>query len=557
MPGTGEDYAGYRIEREIGRGGMGVVYLAEHVHLQRRVALKLLPADFAQDESFRQRFIRESRLAASLNHPNIVPIYDAGDAEGLLYISMLYVDGGDLKKIITSNLGLDLSRTISLLDQVAGALDEAHDRGMVHRDVKPQNMLVERTRRGERAYLTDFGLTKRFDSKSGITTTGTIVGTVDYIAPEQLEAQPVDRRTDIYSLGCVLYECLSGKVPFDRPSFTSVITAHLHSPPPRLSDVRPDLPGGLEDVIARALAKSPDDRYATCGELIDAVRMVQSQEGTHTGRVRPGETVVGPAEPHLGPARPIPDGLPGQVVPRDHDIAVPQDQQLGTKPPGDVASEKSMRKPQGSRAIVIAAAAVVVALAGVLLFFLVSGSEPNRSANDATGATSESTPASGGFTPRSLTSFSGPAESLLPPTLGDLELETTDNSALNCAGGASVFGPADKAQELSQSSATYVSSGAVEFVIHNLCLYSSKTSADSDARATVIVRKRDGFTVVEEREVVSEDGARVGFAVLLERPNAGEGEIRESLVWSNGTLSASLNAEETGVVVDLFGELPY
>ncbi|HEX9235366.1 MAG TPA: serine/threonine-protein kinase, partial [Actinomycetota bacterium] len=208
-PRIGSVIAGYRIDSLIGRGGMSVVYLAEDLNLGRKIALKVLAPELAGDARFRERFVRESRLAASLEHPNIIPIHDAREADGVLYIAMRYVEGTDLKGLIKEEGRLDPGRTLSIVGQVAGALDAAHARGLVHRDVKPGNILIARASESggpEHVYLSDFGLTKRATSDSGITATGQFVGTLDYAAPEQFEGKPLDGRTDQYSLGCCLYE---------------------------------------------------------------------------------------------------------------------------------------------------------------------------------------------------------------------------------------------------------------------------------------------------------------------------------------------------------------
>ena len=240
----GTVFAGYRVESLLGRGGMSVVYLAEHVRLGRKVALKVLASPLTHDESYRERFIRESQRAADLDHPNVIPIYDAGeieggDTDGLLYIAMRYVDGSDLRTLVRRDGQLSVGRTIFMLEQVAAALDAAHDRDLIHRDVKPSNILVAEP--SEHVYLTDFGVAKQTTAPD-LTRTGVFVGTVDYAAPEQIEGLTLDRRTDIYALGCVLYECLAGRPPFDREAEVAVMHAHLATPPPKLTDVRPDLP---------------------------------------------------------------------------------------------------------------------------------------------------------------------------------------------------------------------------------------------------------------------------------------------------------------------------
>src|SRR5688572_26806426 len=273
QPGT--EIAGYRIESMIGRGGMAVVYRAEDTRLGRKVALKLLTPQLADSEQFRQRFIRESRLAASLDHPNIVPIYEAGEADGQLFIAMRYVIGADLKGVLAEQGGqLPLAWTLRLFGQIGNALDSAHRAGLVHRDVKPGNILVtadERSRspRGDHVYLTDFGLTKRTAELSGgLTGTGHFLGTVDYVSPEQIQGRPVGSGTDIYALGCVLYECLTGQLPFRRDDDAALLWAHLVEAPAPINGIRPEVPAAVDAVVTRAMAKDPADRYGSCEELL-------------------------------------------------------------------------------------------------------------------------------------------------------------------------------------------------------------------------------------------------------------------------------------------------
>ena len=261
---------GYRIRALLGRGGMGVVYLADHIALGRAVALKILAPELAEDERFRARFLSESRLAASLEHPHIVPIYDAGEADGLLYIAMRYVEGADLRTVIRREGALDAQRAVEIVGQVAGALDAAHERGLVHRDVKSRNVLIAREDGGDHCFLSDFGLVKTASSESSVAHRGQLLGTIEYVAPEQIEGRMVDARADVYSLGCLLYECLTGEVPFRRDAEVAVIYAHLVEEPSPPSRLRPELPAGFDNVVAKAMAKSPKDRYRRCGELADA-----------------------------------------------------------------------------------------------------------------------------------------------------------------------------------------------------------------------------------------------------------------------------------------------
>jgi serine/threonine protein kinase/DNA-binding SARP family transcriptional activator len=270
QPGT--VVAGYRIERTLGRGGMSVVYLAEHDWLQRKVALKVLAPQLAEDERFRERFVRESRLAASLDHPNVIPIFEAGASGADLFIAMRYVEGTDLRTLLHEGGALEPARAVDIVRQVAAALDAAHEQGLVHRDVKPGNVLLARQRgseAGEHVYLSDFGLTKRSASDSGITGTGQFVGTLDYAAPEQFKGDTPDVRTDVYSLGCVLFECLTGHPPFRSENDAGLMYAHLQEPPPAVTAEKPEMPKQIDAVVTRAMAKAPEDRQASAGGLVD------------------------------------------------------------------------------------------------------------------------------------------------------------------------------------------------------------------------------------------------------------------------------------------------
>jgi serine/threonine-protein kinase len=272
--GTGTRVGGFRVLSTIGESEMAIVYLAEEIESGRRVALKLLSPKLANDERFRQRFLRESELAASLDHPNVVETIASGeDASGSLYLAMTYVDGSDLRDILRREAPLEPKRAVELVSQVADGLDVAHKSGLVHRDVKPGNILVAfDDDRGERAYVCDFGLARHVSSVSSLTGDRGFVGTIDYVPPEQIEGKTIDGRSDVYSLGCVLYEALTGTRPFDRESELSVVFAHLNEPPPAATAMRPELTVAFDEVFRRALAKDPDERYGSCGELADAAR---------------------------------------------------------------------------------------------------------------------------------------------------------------------------------------------------------------------------------------------------------------------------------------------
>jgi len=261
----------YLLGEVLGRGGMGVVYRARHVHLGREAAVKVLAPEFAGFGDFRGRFLRESRLAASLDHPNVITVYDAGDFEGTLYIAMRYVEGTDLAKFLGEQGPLAPATAFSMLDQVGAALDAAHRVRLIHRDVKPANVLLA----SGHCYLTDFGLTKRAsatEASAALTRTGQFLGTVAYAAPEQIEGRELDGRADIYALACMLHECLTGARPFPRESEPAIIYAHLRDSPPRPAELRPELPRAIDDVVARGMAKLPAQRYPTCSELLAAAR---------------------------------------------------------------------------------------------------------------------------------------------------------------------------------------------------------------------------------------------------------------------------------------------
>jgi YVTN family beta-propeller protein len=255
----GTELHGYRLDALVGRGGMGVVYRAHDPRLKRDVALKLLASELAEDGAFRERFLRESELAAGLEHPNVVPIHDVGEVEAQLFVVMRLVEEGDLKALLAREGTLEARQALALVSQVASALDAAHERGLVHRDVKPSNVLVDG--RGH-AYLSDFGLSRRLSDQAAGFDAGLSLGTPAYVAPEQIEGKEIDGRADQYSLACVLYECLAGERPFPRSSEAAVLFAHLEEAPPTLP--------GLEEVLPKALAKDPADRFGSCTELVDA-----------------------------------------------------------------------------------------------------------------------------------------------------------------------------------------------------------------------------------------------------------------------------------------------
>ncbi|HYI19000.1 MAG TPA: protein kinase [Solirubrobacteraceae bacterium] len=335
-PGT--TFAGHRIEAVAGRGGMGVVYRATHLALDRTVALKVIAPTLIEDASTRQRFLRESKVAASIDHPNVIPVYYTGEEDGIAYIAMRYVPGDDLRSLVRIEGRLEPRRAARIVAQVASALDAAHAASLVHRDVKPANVLLGPD---EHVYLSDFGLSKHALSVGGETKSGHWVGTLDYVAPEQIRSERPDARSDVYALGCVLYFALTGGPPYPRDGDEAKLWAHLSEPPPAPSDRVPDLPAGLDGVVARALAKEPGDRFPSVGDLGRA-----AVAAAEHGEVRERERVVG-----VGAA--APDETPTETA-------------VGPLPASEAqASEPRRRPPRGAvvAGLAVLAAAVVGAVA--------------------------------------------------------------------------------------------------------------------------------------------------------------------------------------------------
>jgi serine/threonine protein kinase len=299
----GSQLAGYEIEEQVGAGGMAVVFRARDSVLGRLAALKVLAPSLAADQEFRTRFLRESRMVASVEEPHIIPVYGAGEVDGVLYIATKFVSGGDLADVLQRAGGpLPPARVAALVEQVAAALDAAHAAGLVHRDVKPGNILVDTAPgRPEHAYLSDFGLSKKSMATSGLTATGTFLGTPDYSAPEQIRGLRVDGRGDQYSLACMAFALLTGDLPFRREETMATLFAHLNDPVPPLARYRGDLPPGMDAVLARGLAKEPRDRYPQCGEFAAALRDALAGAGPSVpaGPGRPGPGSRSSRPPHV------------------------------------------------------------------------------------------------------------------------------------------------------------------------------------------------------------------------------------------------------------------
>ena len=390
----GSTLAGYRLEDLVGAGGMAVVFRARDERLDRLVALKILEPSRASaaDPAFRERFIAESQAAAKVDHPNIIPVYEAGEADGVLFIAMRFVHGDDLRKVLERQGALPAGRAVDVVAAVASALDAAHQAGVVHRDVKPENILVDtRPGRPDQVYLSDFGIAKAAVSAPHLTQTGFVVGTVDYLAPENIDGQHADGRADQYALGCVTYELLTGVPPFRRDEALAVMAAHLYAPPPALTARRPDLPGAADKVMARVMAKAPDQRYESCGDFAEALQTALGVAPYRSSRpvplsappphpaTQPGAAMPpAPATPPAAPARTAPAApyvsptvvdarLPAR--PPDSPTSPPPQPQPPSPPPERRPGRRPPRAWPGVRVwlpLVILAAAVALILVAVL-----------------------------------------------------------------------------------------------------------------------------------------------------------------------------------------------
>ena len=311
MIGPGTDLGDFVVESIAGRGGMGVVYRARQKRPERIVALKVISAEFAEDELFRSRFQREAAIAASIEHPNVIPVYAVDEVDGTLFIAMRFVDGVDLRAMLARESHLQPQRAAWIADQVAQALDAAHARGLVHRDIKPANILIATGERREHVYLTDFGVSRRIAGTQGLTGTGAFIGTVDYVSPEQARGERVDARSDVYSLGCVLFQCLTGTVPFQVDNDLAKLYAHASQPVPSMLERKPDLSAALATVVSRAMAKDPMERYQSAGDLGRAALAVcsggpapiSSERTVAVGPAAPEEADSVPSPPHPEPSR--------------------------------------------------------------------------------------------------------------------------------------------------------------------------------------------------------------------------------------------------------------
>ena len=401
----GAVFAGHRIDGVAGRGGMGVVYRATHLALDHVVALKVIAPDLAHDERFRERFKRESRMAVSIRHPNVVPIHHAGEEDGVLFVTMDFVAGSDLRALITSAGGLAPERAAGLIAQVASALDAAHERGLVHRDIKPANVLIERRGEREHVFLTDFGLTKRAVGATEMTASGSFIGTLEYMAPEQIRGGDLDGRTDVYALGGVAFAALTGRAPFSHVTEdVAKLYAHLNDMPPRASGLEDGVPAAVDPVLERALAKDREDRYSTAGEF---ARALTAAAGAAAGEPEPTrETPAAIAALSTREAAP-----PTQEAPTAEDTAGPSESTAATAPEATSPAESTasaraagpdttpLRPPANTgrrRALGALAGLGVVALVAAGAIALTGGGDDPATGGDTGGGNAGSAAGGGG-----------------------------------------------------------------------------------------------------------------------------------------------------------------
>ncbi|WP_459718667.1 serine/threonine-protein kinase [Actinophytocola sp. KF-1] len=371
---TGRRLGHYRIDGVLGKGGMSVMYRATDIRLGRKVALKVIAEHLTEDPEFRERFVDEARNTSAIDHANVVPLYDFGEVDGLLYIAMRLVDGSDLASLI-KNRPLEPERAVALLSQVAEALDNLHERGLVHLDVKPANVLVtSRESTAEHVYVADFGLTRR-GATGHRTRGGDFLGSPTYAAPEHLRGEPVDARTDAYSLACVLFACLAGRPPF-QGAVPEVIQGHLNREPPSLTEVAPSLPPAIDEVIRRGMAKSPANRYASCRELIAAAKQALAQPVRRPPAVpvgqRPGPQQTTPFRPQQPQATP-PSGYQRPPMSSSEPVRL--------RPPVPVGASTAFTSSDssgGNRWLApVLVGVVAIGLIVAAIFFFNSGDQPS------------------------------------------------------------------------------------------------------------------------------------------------------------------------------------
>jgi serine/threonine protein kinase/DNA-binding beta-propeller fold protein YncE len=375
----GSVVAGYRIEAIVGRGGMGVVYRATQLSLDRPVALKAIAPELAGDVMFRERFKRESRLAASIEHPNVIPVYEAGEGDGLLYLTMRYIEGTDLRALIEANGALEPTRGARLVAQVAAALAAAHRRGLMHRDVKPANVLIDAEDEREHAYLTDFGIARHVAATSGLTQTGSVLGTLDYLAPERMADGSGDARADVYALGCVLFQALTGSVPYPRDNEIAKMYAHLNADVPDARELRPT-PDALAELAMRAMAKEPDERIQSASELAERLLEAADTRSAPAPATLPARPPIPEAPPTVA-APPTPTTEPAPTEPAPTEPAPTEPVPAEPAPTERAPTERP--PPRKWRGVLIAGAAGAAVLIAVVVVLAGGGSDDPDSGSQA------------------------------------------------------------------------------------------------------------------------------------------------------------------------------
>lgn len=354
MIGPGSDFGDFVIESIAGRGGMGVVYRARQKQPERIVALKVISVEFAEDERFRTRFQREAAIAAQIEHPNVIPVHAVGEVDGTLFIAMRFVEGMDLRALLAQETRLEPGRAASIIDQVAQALDAAHARGLVHRDVKPANILLAWGGGREHVYLSDFGLSRRIAGSNALTGTGAFIGTIDYVAPEQARGERVDARSDVYSLGCVLFQGLTGTVPFMVDNDLAKLYAHTSQPVPSLLSRKPDLPPAFEAVLSRAMAKNPEERYQSAGDLGRGALAASSGAPVSISERTVAVGAAAPQGAQSPPSPPEPEPSPSAATTR-------------------IAPATSGSRPSRRRKLILGAAALAAVIAAIVVVVAIGG----------------------------------------------------------------------------------------------------------------------------------------------------------------------------------------
>ncbi|MEA2142469.1 MAG: hypothetical protein QOI64_899 [Solirubrobacteraceae bacterium] len=526
--GRGDEIDGFVIEAVAGRGGMGVVYRARQKRPDRVVALKVISAELAGDTAFRTRFQRESSIAAQIEHPNVIPVYAVGEAEGVLYIVMRFVDGTDLRTLLASEGRLEPARAAAIVDGVAQALDAAHAHGLVHRDIKPANILLAPVAGRDHPYLTDFGLSRHIQSSSGPTRTGAFLGTIDYVAPEQARGERVDARADIYSLGCVLFTALTGTVPFDLDNDLAKLYAHDRKPPPSPLERVKDLPEAFETVLARAMAKAPDERYPSAGDLGRAGLAAASGGSLPSAERTVAEGAAAPVEagdpepeptrePQPSPAAPASAGTPTTGVRLDDDTP-PAPRPARLRPAADAAQTPTIAEPGRGLAVArrgpLVAAAGVAAAAIVVAIVLSAGGDGDGSTRNGGGST---TATKGG--PSSAASAI-PESNLTKNPSFESDLSNWDSSHSRLA----------RVQAPDAPDGTHVArvrlvGGATEYAIDDVpdSVQSSVKGRTYTAAAWVkATPSTDGKPVCIALRERSTDGKTLGFSAATVTPNADE-----------------------------------